>query len=407
MTTQADSRFIFISYARKDGQELAQQLQRDLNAAGYQVWLDTSQIGGGTSWSRDIENAIERCNTALLLLSEGSYVSEICRAEQILCLDKKKQVIPLLVQPNAQRPLHLYSLNYRDFSAPAQYQVMFSRLLQDITLELTQASPPRHTVNTAPPLPTNFVPRAKELQKLRQMVIGDASDQRSATIALQGMGGIGKSVIAAALCHDDVIQAAFPDGILWITIGRETGSLVEQMQEIGRGIGDLAGHYTSEQAGMNRLRTVLPTKSVLLVLDDVWDVHHVEPFITDAPRCRLLFTARDRGIALALGASEIRVGKLNQGQAVDLLREWSEREDPALPEIAKRLGNLPLALKLAGARLREGMDGAQWAVPDGSVGNSEFPVKGLLHTYAAPPLFGKLQLYQRGYAGIFSPEFRV
>jgi hypothetical protein len=33
---------------------------------------------------------------------------------------------------------------------------------------------------------------------------------------------------------------------------------------------------------------------------------------------------------------------------------------------------------------RQGM-----VVPGGSVGNSEFPVKGLLHTYAAPPLFGK------------------
>jgi hypothetical protein len=38
---------IFVSYARKDGAELALRLQKDLTAAGYEVWIDTQRISGG------------------------------------------------------------------------------------------------------------------------------------------------------------------------------------------------------------------------------------------------------------------------------------------------------------------------------------------------------------------------
>ena len=35
---------IFISYARRDGADLALRLQKDLTAAGFDVWLDTQRI---------------------------------------------------------------------------------------------------------------------------------------------------------------------------------------------------------------------------------------------------------------------------------------------------------------------------------------------------------------------------
>jgi hypothetical protein len=34
------------------------------------------------------------------------------------------------------------------------------------------------------------------------------------------MGGIGKTVLAKALTDDEVVQRAFPDGIVWITGGK-------------------------------------------------------------------------------------------------------------------------------------------------------------------------------------------
>jgi hypothetical protein len=98
---------IFVSYARRDGAELALFLQKDLTSAGFDVWLDTQRIGGGASWTVDIEEAIDRAQVVLALLTPGSYSSEICRAEQLRSLRMGKCVIPLLAAPGSNIPLHL------------------------------------------------------------------------------------------------------------------------------------------------------------------------------------------------------------------------------------------------------------------------------------------------------------
>jgi len=235
-----DQPSVFISYARKDACELALRLRADLTAAGFSAWLDTAEIGTGASWSNEIERAIDSCQIALALLSDGSYVSEICRAEQIMCLDKHKRVFPLLVQPAAPRPLHLYAKNYLDFSDKTAYDDQFGYLLKALGASADaewQVAPqkPRQIANSAPPLPTNYILRPEELERLRQTVIGDETDRQIAITALRGMGGIGKSVMAAALCYDPVVQAAFPDGIAWVTIGRTPANTAELLRTVGEG----------------------------------------------------------------------------------------------------------------------------------------------------------------------------
>lgn len=352
---------IFISYARGDGRELAQRLKRDLDAAGHGAWLDTDEIEGGASWSSTIEEAIDRCQVLLALLSDGSYRSHICRAEQLRALRKGKRVIPLLVQREAERPLHLEHLNYRDF-ATGTYDAALAALLSDIT---SAPAPPlpekvRRTLVTAPPLPINYVPRPDELEALRRAVLREDDERGVALIALRGMGGVGKSVLAQALCHDPLVQAAFPDGVIWVTIGREPGSLASQIALVRGMLGDRSEAYEAPELAAARLRRVLEEKAALVVLDDVWEAAHVAAFRFEQRRSRLLFTTRNGTIALQFGAQEVRLGTLTRGQARALLREWAGRDDPSLEGIADRLGYLPLALRLAGARLREGMSGADW-----------------------------------------------
>lgn len=356
---------IFISYARKDGRDLALRLRADLTALGYDVWLDTAEIGGGAGWSQAIAEAIDRCDVALALLTTGSFTSEICRAEQMRALRKDKRVVPLLAQSDAERPLHLEHLNYRDFSAPAQYAAQFATLLADLAGGAPVPLPEnrRRTVVTTPPLPVNFVARPAEMEALRRAVVGDAGRRQIALTALRGMGGVGKTVLAQALCHDEVVQAAFPDGVIWTTAGRAPGDLVRQMREVAKTLGTDAAGYDTPEASQGRLRALLADKAVLLVLDDVWDRRAVDAFRVDAPRVRLLFTTRDGSIGLGLGAQEVHVGVLEPGQAGALLAEWAGRADPALAEIAERPGYLPLALRLAGARLCEGRCGT--VAPDG------------------------------------------
>ena len=52
------SRRIFLSYGRKDAEELALKLTEGLSDAGHDVWLDREQIRTGKSWEEQIENAI-------------------------------------------------------------------------------------------------------------------------------------------------------------------------------------------------------------------------------------------------------------------------------------------------------------------------------------------------------------
>jgi len=109
---------IFISYAHKDGKDLALRLQQSLKASGLDTWLDSQRLQGGSSWTTEIETALDASDVVLALLTPGSYVSDICRAEQLRSLRKGKCVIPVLGQKNTDIPLHLETKSYRDSQLP-------------------------------------------------------------------------------------------------------------------------------------------------------------------------------------------------------------------------------------------------------------------------------------------------
>jgi hypothetical protein len=358
---------VFISYARKDGAALAQRLQADLGAKGFDAWLDTQRIAGGASWTTEIERAVDAGDVLLALLTPGSHVSDICRAEQLRALRKGKRVIPLLAQPGCDIPLHLETKNYRDFTGAKPYAAQFRLLLEDIRLgrNVVPLRPEfRTTYVTAPPLPRNYVERPEALANLRNALITDGSGPSIALTALEGMGGIGKTILAQALCHDEVVQQAFPDGIVWITVGKEPAySLVDRMREVGKALKDDLAGYDTELGCINRYRTVMREKAALIVVDDVWRSGDVEPFRAESPRSRLLFTTRNASIAAAVGAEELIADLLTPAQSRELLARWCGLKPEELPpepeDIIRECGCLPLALAMIGAMLR-GKPDAFW-----------------------------------------------
>ncbi len=40
-----------------------------------------------------------------------------------------------------------------------------------------------------------------------------------AALGIHGQGGIGKTVLAAALARDEQVRRCFPDGVFWVTVG--------------------------------------------------------------------------------------------------------------------------------------------------------------------------------------------
>jgi HEAT repeat protein len=352
---------IFISYAHKDGADLAQRLQRDLQAEGFDAWLDKQRLAGGASWTTEIECAIDKSHVLLALVTPGCNASEICRAEQLRSLRKGKRVIPLLARSGSDIPLYLEAKQYRDFSGANPYAAQFKLLLDDIrgSASVVLRLEYRVTRTTVPPLPPNFVARPEEMTKMRQLLTGEGPEMR--IVGIHGMGGLGKTVLAQEICHDPVIQDAFPDGIIWLGIN-ET-NLLEQVREAGRALGDRESAYESLASGSSRLRDLLEQKATLLVLDDVVEAKQLEAFRTgegSAPRVRILFTTRDRSVGLQWAAKMVSLECLTEGQSVELLKRWAGRDDPALGLVAKRVAYLPLALKIAGAVLSQDVSGMDW-----------------------------------------------
>jgi WD40 repeat protein len=355
--TQGEKPRLFISYAHSDGKELARRLTGDLRQRGYEVWLDEIRLQAGSCWSSEIEQHIDGCEAVLALLSRGSAASEICRGEHLRALRQGKRVIPLLVE-GADRPIYLEARQYLAFDDDAVY----GRNLEDLLLAIERGETAllnqvhRSTYVTAPPLPRHFVPRPHEVERLRQVVIADTSERRIALTAVRAMGGIGKTVLAQALCHDQAIKDAYPDGVIWATIGQKPTDLhlIAQMREIAKSLGDDLAYYDTLQACANQFRTQLEKKAALIVLDDVWSARDVQPFIADAARSRLLLTTRQRDVVKATGAREFCLDVLRREQALQLLAEWSEVEElpPEAEDITIECGYLPLGISMIGALVR-------------------------------------------------------
>ena len=158
-------------------------------------------------------------------------------------------------------------------------------------------------------LPATYVPRPEVLAEIKGVLLAPAADGAATALtsaikmdALQGMGGIGKSVIARALCDDPDVQDAFPGGILWATLG-QAPNLVERLREWVEKLGGTV-RSTAPTADMLKaeLQAALEGRSCLLILDDVWNKGDVGYFRPPGGS-RLLLTTRDAALAEDLGAS--------------------------------------------------------------------------------------------------------
>ena len=204
-------------------------------------------------------------------------------------------------------------------------------------------------------LPPDYVPRPEALEVLRKTLVGS---QRQvgvvAAAAVHGQGGLGKTVLARAICEDATVRAEFPDGILWATVGQHPDVLRLQQEWIRQLGGDLSAAPTSTEAKAE-LQRVLRDRAMLLVLDDVWQAEDAQALQVGGPDCRLLLTTRNA--TTAGGTALVPLELLSPGESRELLRQASGGviTDATLAEaIAKRLGYLPLALRLVGAQLQAG-----------------------------------------------------
>jgi len=213
-----------------------------------------------------------------------------------------------------------------------------------------------------PPLPEHYIPREEYLAPLRQALLSDGAAALG-IVGVRGMGGIGKSVLAAALAHDPQVQAAFPDGIVWLPIGREP-NLPARQEELYFFLTGQRENFRDEIQGRGFLASALAGKACLVILDDVWDARHAEAFpLRASPSARYLLTTRNAEVLQTLNAQALSLDVLTPEQALALLAKWAGQPVDSLPAearaVARECGYLPLALAMVGAFVRQNPE--SWA----------------------------------------------
>src|SRR6266568_3253400 len=343
---------VFLSYARTDGEPFATELRQRLEAEHIPLWQDRVGLEGGKDWWLQITEALDTVEFMVLVMTPAAMDSETVRKEwryarqQGVCVYpiKGKPELDFNSLPHWMSSAHFYDLDYE-----------LPKLVNDLNTRCQQVRFPFMVED----LPADFVARPKEFEALIEKLLDQRHEEPIAiTAALRGAGGYGKTTMAKALCHDERIQQAFDDGILWVTLGEKPANLVGKVEDLIYLLSHERPGFTDSHAAGARLAELLADRDILLVVDDVWDSTHVKPFLQGGTRCARLVTTRNEEV-LPANTQSLVVDAMQPGEAVQLLSSGLKPDTltttdlQALRALVARLGEWALLLKLANGVLRD------------------------------------------------------
>jgi hypothetical protein len=231
-------------------------------------------------------------------------------------------------------------------------------------------------IGIAPPVPRLFIGREQCLRELKQRlgVAGGKTgraEMQPVTI-IRGTPGVGKTTSAAALAHDGEVKQAFPDGIVWTSLGQNP-EVLSKLALWGRVFGseDLL-HAATQDDAITQIRNLLKNKRALLIADDVWEALHGEPFLrARGEKCAVILTTRMSFAASGLTDNApgaiYHLPELTEQHALELLNAVAPEVCSKFPkqtgQLVKRLGGLPLLILVAGRLLNLGYHRG-WRVSD-------------------------------------------
>jgi TIR domain len=94
---------VFLSYSRRD--EIAKDVQGELQEQGHEVWLDTTSIPGGDDWRASIVKGIRSADVFVILISPNMAQSpEHAYEELTLARRAEKKIIPVYLKPTKTLP---------------------------------------------------------------------------------------------------------------------------------------------------------------------------------------------------------------------------------------------------------------------------------------------------------------
>jgi len=296
-------------------------------------------------------------------LRDGDYYgSSVNRAARLMSAAHGGQIVLSAATEQLLHDVALHDLGehrLRDLDRPEHvYQIVADGLAVEFPpLRSLDAS-----VGNVPAQLTSFVGRVREMERLRELVLGHR------LVTITGVGGVGKTRLAVELGVE--LAAEFPDGVWLCELAAvEEGGALPEVVAVTLGV--------SVQQGVSPRDSVLAflrSKRMLLVLDNC--EHLLRPVaelvaavLASGAGVTVLATSREGlgilgehlwplrtldvddapgGPAAEPASAVILFG--DRARAVSPEFEIDERNEQAVREICRRLDGLPLAIELAAAR---------------------------------------------------------
>lgn len=211
---------------------------------------------------------------------------------------------------------------------------------------------------------TGFAGRTREAVRLRSLLAPEDGAAPVPLVVVSGAAGVGKSTLAVQVAHE--VKDRFPDGQLFVNLRGATPGVpaLTAHEVIGRFLRSLGLPSTAvpqdEDEAAAVWRSELDGRRMLVVLDDAAGLTQIQPLLSAPRGTGLLVTSREN-LFPGDDSVRLRLDRMPHAEATGMLAalagaERIAAEPAATAELIDLCDGLPLALRIAGARLADRPD---------------------------------------------------